>query len=305
MSTNIVMIDASTYQHLIARLSETLAQKVIREGHNQISGPTNFQTDIFISIRQAQNTYNFLHWVHSDELRATVGWRDTYTVACEPLIRNLIDNLYTITLLLQDPYGRGQQFRASGLRKGFLYVAAEEARYKGKPEWDKWIADGRTKLDILVRATGFTETEVMDKKKFPDWPTLGKYLATLPLDAHKKFLATFTFGPWKQYSSVAHGGPEGLHEVGMFLYRDGHLHEQRQLIDDAHDRTMSLHMMRAAILLLAICTEVQVVYKFKDDGARINERIIESWQALQPAMEAKEIYDEHYEQLMKDNGIMK
>jgi hypothetical protein len=37
----------------------------------------------------------------------------------------------------------------------------------------------------------------------------------------------------------------------------------------------------------------------------MNERIMESWQALQPAMEAKEIYDEHYEQLMKDKGIMK
>ncbi len=216
-----------------------------------------------------------------------------------------MDNLYTITLLLQDPCTRGRQFRASGMRKGFLYLEAEEARYMGKPDWDKWIADSRAKLESILRATGFTKAEVMDKKQFPDWPTLGKYLGTPPLDDHKKFLMMFTFGPWKQYSAVAHGGPEGLHEVGMFLFRDGHPHDERPLIDDAHNRTMSLHMMRAAILLLAICTEVQAAYKFKDDGARINERIMESWQALQAAMEAKEIYDEHYEQLMKDKGMMK
>jgi hypothetical protein len=305
MSTSIVMIDASTYQHLIAGLSETMAQKALREGQEHISAPATFHPDIFISIRQAQNTYNFLHWVHSDDLRASVGWRDTYTVACQPLIRNLMDNLYTITLLLQDPYARGRQFRASGIRKGFLYVAAEEVRYKGKPEWDKWIADSRAKLDSILFDTGFTRAEVMDKKQFPDWPTLGKYLRTPPIDDHKKFLETFTFGQWKQYSAVAHGGPEGLHEVGMFLCRDGHPHERRPLIDDAHDLTMSLHMMRAAILLLAICTEIQAAYKFKDGGARINDRIIESWKALQPAMEAKEIYDEHYEHLMKDKGIMK
>ena len=65
MSTNIVMIDASTYQHLIGRLSETMAQKVMREGGKHISAPATFHPDIFISIRQAQNTYNFLHWVHS------------------------------------------------------------------------------------------------------------------------------------------------------------------------------------------------------------------------------------------------
>lgn len=305
MSADLVMIDASTYQHLIERLSETMAQKVLRQGSEQICAPATFHPAIFISIRQARNTYNFLHWVHSDDLRNFVGWRDTYTVACQPLVRNLMDNLYNITLLLQDPYTRGWQFTASGIRKDFLYVAAEEARYKGKPEWDEWIAESRAKLDILLRETSLTEAEVMNKKKFPDWPTLGKYLSTPPLDDHKKFLQTFTFGPWKQYSAVAHGGPEGLHEIGMFLYRDGHPHDQRALIDDMHDRTMSLHMMRAAILLLAICTEVQAAYKFKDNGAQINERIVKSWQALQPAMEAKEIYDEHYAQLMRAKGILK
>lgn len=305
MSGNMVIIDASTYQKLISRISETMAQKVLREGHKQIAAPDTFHPDIFVSIRQAQNTYNFLHWVHSDDMRGSVGWNNTYTVACEPLIRNLIDNLYNITLLLQDPYTRGRQFRASGLRKSFLYVAAEEARYRGKPEWDKWVAESRAKLDILIRATRFTEAEVMDKKQFPDWPTLGKYLSTTPTDGHVKFLETFTYGPWKQYSAVSHGGPEGLHEVGMFLYRDGHRHDDRPLIDDTHDRAMSLHLMRAAILLLAICTEVQSAYKFKDQDARINERIIESWQALQLAMEAKEIYDEYYEQLMKNKRIMK
>jgi len=305
MCTNIVMIDASTYQKLIARLSETMAQKVLREGHKQFHAPATFHPDIFISIRQAQNTYNFLYWVHSDDMRGSVGWRDEYTVACEPLVRNLVDNLFNITLLLRDPFTRGRQFRASGIRKSFMYVAADETRYSGKPDWDKWVADSRAKLDIILRGTGFTEDEVMDKTKYPDWPTLGKYLSTTSSNDHTGFLRAFTYGPWKQYSAVAHGGPEGLHEVGMFLYRDGHPHDERPLIDDAHNRAMSLHMMRAAILLLAICTEVQAAYKFKDDSARINEHIMESWQALQPAMEAKEIYDEHYEQLMKDKGIMK
>ncbi len=51
MSTKIVMIDASTYQHLIGRLSETMAQKVLREGPKQIPAPATFHPDIFISIR--------------------------------------------------------------------------------------------------------------------------------------------------------------------------------------------------------------------------------------------------------------
>jgi hypothetical protein len=115
-----------------------------------------------------------------------------------------MDNLYTLTLLLQDPSRRGRQFRASGIRKGFLYVAAEEARYMGKPEWDKWIADSRAKLDSILRATGFTEAEVMDKKQFPDWPTLGKYLGTPPLDDHSALVdgrsaSRCRYGGWNPY----------------------------------------------------------------------------------------------------------
>jgi hypothetical protein len=68
---------------------------------------------------------------------------------------------------------------------------------------------------------------------------------------------------------------------------------------------MSYHIMFAAILMLSIITEVQAAYRFNDSNARINGRIVECWQALLPAMEAKEIYDNHYLQLMKDKGIMR
>ncbi len=298
----IVQIDASTYRDQISLLAEVIAQKVKREGPNHLGGSVGFHSDIFILIRQARNTYNFMYWVHSDDVRDIYGWRDNFTFACEPLVRTLMDNLFNITLLLQDPHTNGKRFRASGLRKGLQLIEAELARYKGQQEWDEYIADSQGKLAFLIRNSGLTEQEVRDEQQFPGWPTLGKYLRG-QANPHRDFLRTFMYGRWKMYSAVAHGAPEGLHEIGMFLNRDGHLHEDRPNIDEAYPRMMSTHLMRTAILLLAIITEVQAAYQFKDEGARINERIVECWQALQPAMEGKEIYDEHYAQLMKDKGI--
>jgi hypothetical protein len=300
----VVMIDASTYQEGLASIAEVIAEKVKREGIKHLHGPADFQGDIFISIRQAKNTYNFLYWVHSDELRASSGWRDDYIFASAPLVRSLIDNLYNIALLLQDPPRNGRQFRASGLRKGLLYLDAEEKRYGGDPIWDVYIAESRQKMIHLLRLSGFTEQEVRDKKTYPNWPTLGAYIGQGPPGALKEFLDTFSYGPWKQYSAIAHGAPEGLHEIGSFLNRDGHRHEDRPQIDAAYPGMMSLHMMRAAILLLSIVTEVQATYGFKDSGARINERIIECWRKLLPAMEAKEIYEEHYAPLLRKKGMM-
>jgi hypothetical protein len=48
---------------------------------------------------------------------------------------------------------------------------------------------------------------------------------------------------------------------------------------------------------------MQAYFRFDDDGARINERIHEMWDALMPVLEVKELYDERYAQLMKDNRI--
>jgi hypothetical protein len=116
-------------------------------------------------------------------------------------------------------------------------------------------------------------------------------------------MESFTYGPWKEYSAIAHGAGEGLHYIGPFLNRDGHRHEERPKLDEAYPRMMSLHLLRAALLMLCIITEVQSAFCFS--GARINDRIGDCWKALMPSFEAKEVYDERYEQLMKMKKIIK
>ena len=62
-----------------------------------------------------------------------------------------------------------------------------------------------------------------------------------------------------------------------------------------HQRLLFMHITRAAAMLLCIVTEIQAYFRF--DGARINERIHEVWQALKPAFEVKDLYDQRYGQL--------
>jgi hypothetical protein len=205
---------------------------------------------------------------------------------------------------MQDPFKWGTRFSVSGLRKDLLYLDAAQNRYKGIPAWDEYVVDSRKMMEVLLREVGLSEAEVRDKKKYPDWMTLGKYIAQGSPSPHKTFLDTFSYGDWKRYSAISHGAAEGLHEVGSFLNYDGHPHEERHKIDEVYPRMMSFYIIHAATLMLSIITEVQASYKFHDSGARINERIIESWNALLPAPDAKEIYDNHYMQIMKDKGIL-
>jgi len=74
-------------------------------------------------------------------------------------------------------------------------------------------------------------------------------------------------------------------------------------LDVLYPRVMSMHIMRAAAVLLCIVTELQAHFLFDDDGAQIHPRIHAIWNALLPVFEVKELYSERYEQLMKDRRI--
>jgi len=216
----------------------------------------------------------------------------------------MIDCLYNITAILQDPSVNGTWFRKSGYKKALADFDEEEARYGGRPKWDEWIRNGREGLDFQIRACGLTIPGVLGTVP---WPTLGKYVSDKrpggTLTPHQEFLRTFTYGRWREYSAMAHGGFEGLMRAGVFYIVDSLPHEERPKVEEAHLKVFSAHIARAALMLLCIITELQAYFHFDDDGARINERIHKIWNAVMPVFEVKELYNERYEQLMKDKHI--
>src|SRR6267143_2008127 len=93
-------LHANTFQEPLIRLAEVLAQKVKREAPPLLSAPSYVATDLHVLIRQAMHTYNLLFYLNADERRETdCHWRNVYTIISLPLIRNMIDCLYSITAI--------------------------------------------------------------------------------------------------------------------------------------------------------------------------------------------------------------
>ena len=296
-------LDASTFQKPLGELAEVLAQKVLREGPKALAAPGFVAVDMHLLVRQAKYTYNFLYYINADERRETdCYWRDVYTIIAAPLVRSMIDCLYNVTLILQNPGVNGPAFRKSGFKKTFQDLDEEERLYGGRPEWDAYIKESRAKTDFKMRDSNLTMGEVMAEKS---WPTLGVYLRDVPKGArptaHQEFLRTLTYGAWRQYSALSHGAFEGLLLVGMYYTQDSQPHDDRPKIDALLPKIMSLHLARAAAILLCIITELQAYFRF--EGADINKRINKIWDALMPVSEIKELYKERYAQLMRDSGI--
>lgn len=302
--TREVRIDAKTFQEQLARLSITIALKVDREGPKILSKPDFVTKDIYVMLKQAHHTCNLFFYLNADERRKGKGdgaWKPAYSIVVLPLVRCMIDCLYNVTVLLENPGVKGYQFRESGFKRMLQALDADEKRYRGDPYWDEYLVDRRKRIDDLMSMTGINLSGVDSTTR---WPTLGIYLSpaeNVPLTPNQEFLKRLTYGFWQEYSGMAHATFQGLMPTAMFYIPEDLPHEERANFDDVVERTIALHTFRVAAILLCMLTEVQAYFRF--DGARINLRLHEVWNALIPVPEIKELYDERYSKLMAQRGI--
>ena len=257
-------------------------------------------------IRQSIATYNILFYLNADERRENDPyWNEAYGVVTSPLVRSLIDCLYNVTAILENPTDNGSWYHVSGLKKRLLDIEEDERTYAGKPEWDEYNARQKRLLFWLIRADGFTEQAVRNART---WKTLGSYLLEgRPEDStpHQRFLNTFTHMQWRQYSALSHASFDGyIGELpaGAYLILDTLSHEQRPVVEEMYKAFLTRHIGRAAMILLCLVTELQLYFRF--EGANINARIEQMWGALMGVFEVKEIFDERYRDLMLENGIL-
>jgi hypothetical protein len=254
-------------------------------------------------VRQAMRTYDLFFYVNADERRdSDCHWKSVYTIVTLPLVRSMIDYLYNVTAILDNPNVKGPEFCKSGFKRLLEALDADETRYRGEAKWDFYNAKRRSAVELSIRSFGFTLDEVKSQKA---WPTLGSYLRVKKgraLTPHQVFLKIFTYGMWRDYSALSHGAFEGWFETSIYYVQDSLPHDDRPKLDQFHPRILSLHVARSAVILLCIIiTELQAYFRF--EGARINERILEIWSALMPVFEVGELHREHYAQLMRDRGI--
>jgi hypothetical protein len=199
-------IDANRFQNQLDQLATTVAYKVQREGLKVIGSRTAIE-DIYVLLRQAQRTYDLFFYLNAEETRKEPGWRAYYTFVALPLVRSMIDCLYNITSMLEDPRQKPAEFRRSGYRMALEALEEDEQKYDRNPDpsWTEWFRKRREYLELGMRRDGFRLDEVMGQNR---WPTLGTYLRTkknVPPTGHQLFLRSLTYGYWREYSEYSHG----------------------------------------------------------------------------------------------------
>src|SRR5271169_6559006 len=176
-----------------------------------------------------------------------------------------------------------------------LHEDATKYASNADPSWAQWLRKRRDFIDLGIRRDGFTLADVMAQAK---WPLLGTYLRTkkgASLTEHQFFLKNLTFGYWREYSEYSHGTFQGLMRTAVSYLEHDLPHERRPELEEGSLALIFGHMTRASAVLLCILTELQAYFRF--DGARINERLLQIWDALLQAPEVRDLYDSRYAKL--------
>jgi hypothetical protein len=157
-----IIIDAKTFQEPLAKLAETIVEKVKREGPAILRAPFFVAEDLCMMIRQSLAAYRLLFYLNADQRRAEdCYWNNSYGVVSAPIVRSMIDCLYNVTFILEDPAENGMAYRKSGFRRALEDISEDKERYGGQPEWDAYNKNRRDVLLRYIRATGLPISPVL------------------------------------------------------------------------------------------------------------------------------------------------
>src|ERR1035437_7625828 len=107
-----VRVDAKSFQEPLAWLSETVFEKVFREGVSHVGWPQYVAEDIAMMLRYSRSIYNLLFYFNAGEHGEDyLSCRMHAVVTALSLVLGLIDCFYNITAILKNPAERGAAYR--------------------------------------------------------------------------------------------------------------------------------------------------------------------------------------------------
>lgn len=304
LDSALVRIDVRRFQGKLAVVGNNMRFKLHREGLGYPVNPAYVVADVLALLSQAIHTNDLIFNLHADERREQDPfWRNQYTFVVLPLIRTIIDDLFAITTLISNPSRYGPLFRRAGHWKLQNRITKEREHYGQDPAWAEFLTRKEGMLRLVMSDSGIDQSTLSKKDK---WPTLSEYIRPQKgqqLSPQQEFLSRFTYGFWGEYSSISHGGFKGLMDVAGYFTEDMQDVITRKLIPQTYLREMSLHTLRASLLVLCIVTELQVKCTFHDPA--LDRNIQHTWLELLETYEGRELWEARYQKLISTSGMVK
>jgi hypothetical protein len=222
------------------------------------------------------------------------GWRTEFVYSIPPLARTLLDSLYNIIFMFDNPGVNVHWFLLSGWVDQKRAYSRFQQKYGTDPKWKTWfdlcVADIKQTEDHLVKITD-EERRSPDKPPLGYWPNPGKMGQKMQESDRAKFLEYVNDWFYGRLSGDSHLSLTGL------LNRGGYCLQLAGGIDaDAlYAQTKAHFALTALTIYVALLSEICKELAPAADGARLREL----WNKLVVWPDADELYKRRYEALLR------
>ena len=215
------------------------------------------------------------------------GRRQEFATAVPPLSRTILDSLFTVIFIFDDPVRNAAQYFKSGWRESHEDHLRLCHRHGTDPEWRHWLPRHARKVRGLGKDAGITATEKRNPRIVDRWPNPGR-MASQTKDARRRaFLQFLSDWFYKQLSRDAHLSYQGL------VHRASHLSDPARS-DIGRER---LQLYKWEVILTSICmytallSEIAGQFGFDYEGRRLHD----AWKVLGKWPDAADLYKERYQ----------
>lgn len=215
--------------------------------------------------------------------------RPEYAVSVPPLARTLVDTLFNIVFLFQNPAEHIRWYWRSTWRECCEDVRRWKLSYGDDPHWTSWIASFEAMVDDYRKDWFVPPSEGSGDIEY--WPHPGQMLKRSELSSERReYLAYLNDWFYKDLSRSSHlSGPGLLTRSFMLFEAPGQSSRDAEL-----SRFKGEAVFTVVTLFLCILSEIEGEVRFS-----LVKRMEYLWGLLRPgSLPARELYERRYRELL-------
>jgi len=275
-------IDFSVFTKPLDETVEAVRNQLEREWPRSLRAHKGTQMVVRLLLAVSVNTYKTMRYFCAD-VPPDPARKQEYALSAPPLARTILDALFTLVFLAQDPEARTSWFLRSGWREMNEKLERMRREHAADPSWTEYLADFERVIHDDQQLWAISDVEAATPGSIDYWPIPSQILREVQGTATGCYLQYLSDWFYRDLSQDSHLSWPGLfRRGGWFLFSRPDAKQQFVL-----RKAKSDSLSTAVTLLIAIASEIELLCRFG-----LGTRLRYLWGLFAPiAGDARAIYE--------------
>lgn len=254
-------LDFEVVDKPLKNLLKAFPNLIYRSWPNEVKPDGGVQLILHSFATVTTNTYESIIWICAEK-PDSFGRKLEFVLSIPPLLRALLDQVFTICFLSEDVPGRSVEFFKSGWLEVNEKLTRLEEKHGNSPKWSQFFQTNRALQDRLATLTGLTPKEKSGETRINYWPIPSQMRGKCRNPATADYIEYLYEWFYREFSQEAHLSMPGLIVRGFPLVLAHKGEKSEAELEDHIKRVRSDTVVATLTLTIALLSEIQGILNF-------------------------------------------